>query len=127
MSKGTKIVTTSLWGLCVIGMVALVALWSNARWSDRSPDTLLAASSTAPSQPSNPSVPPDAKIPPFTLMDQDGKVVTDKDFKGQVWVAAFIFTRCAGSCPMIATKLSKLQTSIPDARVKLVSFSMDPE
>lgn len=121
MSKGQKIVTTSLWGLCVVLMVALIAAWSGSRWSDNDPQALLAAS-TSPT-----TVVPDAKVPAFSLRDQDDKAVTDKDMQGQVWIAAFIFTRCAGSCPMMASKLSKLQTSIPDARVKLVSFSMDPE
>src|SRR5262249_37453673 len=50
---------------------------------------------------------------------------------GSVWVADFIFTRCAGTCPLITRRMAELQKELdgsPSLRaVKLVSFSVDPD
>lgn len=47
------------------------------------------------------------------------------DYKGKVWLAGFIFTRCAGPCPMITFNMAALQKSLPP-EVRLASFSVDP-
>jgi cytochrome oxidase Cu insertion factor (SCO1/SenC/PrrC family) len=44
---------------------------------------------------------PDTAAPSFSFPDQTGKVLASTDLKGKVWVADFIFTRCAGQCPML--------------------------
>ena len=67
-------------------------------------------------------------IKPFTFTNQHGSKMTEKDFKDQVWVAAFVFTRCSVSCPMITSVMAALNKELADTpEVKLVSFSMDPE
>lgn len=65
-------------------------------------------------------------VPEFSLIDQDGKSVTRGDLAGKVWIADFIFTNCAGTCPMISAAMSRLQNSLPP-EVHLASFSVDPE
>lgn len=65
-------------------------------------------------------------VPEFELTDQNGRVVTRGDLRGRVWVVDFIFTRCAGPCPMMSGEMRRLQADLPpDAR--LLSFSVDPE
>jgi protein SCO1/2 len=64
----------------------------------------------------------------FTLTDQEGRAVSRSQLLGKVWVASFIFTRCATLCPQVCATLAQLQEQIrtePD--VRLVSFSVDPD
>ena len=64
----------------------------------------------------------------FAMTDQTGSEVTLKSLKGHAWVAGFIFTRCAGTCPMIVTGMREVNQRLAnEPRVQLVSFSMDPE
>jgi cytochrome oxidase Cu insertion factor (SCO1/SenC/PrrC family) len=64
-------------------------------------------------------------LPDFSLTDQTDKTVTLQELKGRVWVADFIFTNCAGTCPMMTGKMRKLQDLLP-AEIRLVSFTVDP-
>ncbi len=65
----------------------------------------------------------------FQLVNQDGKPVTQDTFKGSVWVAAFIFTRCPSVCPRIMKRLGQLQKTAKDKQIDVdfVCFSVDPE
>ncbi len=69
-----------------------------------------------------------AKVPSFSLTRQDGRTITPGDLAGSVWVADFIFTRCAGPCPQLTLRMRSLQKGIAEfgGAVKLVSFSVDP-
>lgn len=69
-----------------------------------------------------------ATVPDFSLMERDGRTVTRRDLLGSVWIADFIFTRCAGPCPVLSLRMRSLQESIAkyDGKVKVVSFSVDP-
>jgi protein SCO1/2 len=64
-------------------------------------------------------------LPDFSLTDQDGGRVTLHDLAGKVWVADFIFTNCAGTCPLMTEKMRKLQDALPSG-VHFVSFTVDP-
>ena len=72
-----------------------------------------------------------ATLPEFTLEDERGKPFGLDDLLGQVWIADFIFTRCAGTCPLITQRMSALSKQLAASpatqEVKLVSFSVDPE
>ena len=66
-------------------------------------------------------------VPEFQLTAQDGQPFDSKRLTGHVWVADFIYTTCPGPCPMMSTKMRRLQDatkSTPD--VMLVSFTVDP-
>ena len=63
------------------------------------------------------------KVPDFKLVEASGRPLTLADLNGQVWIAAFIFTRCAGICPVMSTQMSRL----PAGNYRLVSFSVDPD
>jgi protein SCO1/2 len=67
-------------------------------------------------------------VPDFCLVSQVGDSVRLGDLRGQPWIADFIFTSCASSCPMMTDQLSKLEAALADEpRLRLVSFSVDPE
>jgi len=63
----------------------------------------------------------------FRLTERSGRAVTDADLADEVWVAAFIFTRCPLSCPRISSVMKGLQGPLNASGVKLVSLSVDPD
>ena len=67
------------------------------------------------------------QVPDFALTDQGGNAVTRADLDGAPWVADFIFTRCAGQCPMMSQRMGALQEALKNADVRLVTFTVDPE
>lgn len=67
-------------------------------------------------------------VPAFTLQNQHGREVTKADWLGSVVVVNFIYSRCAEACPLSAARMLKLQTVYQhEARVQLVSISVDPD
>jgi cytochrome oxidase Cu insertion factor (SCO1/SenC/PrrC family) len=69
---------------------------------------------------------PYGTVPPFALDESGGGRVTLEDLRGTVWVADFIFTNCAGTCPLMSERMRHLQDSLPP-EIKLVSFTVDPQ
>lgn len=70
-----------------------------------------------------------AEAPQFTFTDQHGKTLSTEALKGKVWVANFIFTRCAGPCPLMTSRMAALNQSLSDKAegVELVTITVDPE
>lgn len=69
-----------------------------------------------------------ASVPDFRFTTQDGKTLGRADLLGKVWVADFIFTRCAGPCPMMSSRMAEVSRELKKAEnVRLVSVSIDPE
>jgi protein SCO1/2 len=66
-------------------------------------------------------------VPQFSLTDQENRTVNDESLRGKVWIADFIFTQCAGSCPMMSSKMAELGNRIKDLNVQFISFSVDPK
>jgi len=63
----------------------------------------------------------------FSLSDQDGHMVSQADWRGQICVVDLIFTRCAGPCPIVSANMSRLQAALPATpAVRLVSLTGDP-
>ena len=60
------------------------------------------------------------------FIDQEGRPFDENLLHGRAWVADFIFTSCAGTCPAMSEKMALLQKRLP-AEVLLVSFSVDPK
>ncbi|MEW5874219.1 MAG: SCO family protein [Candidatus Zixiibacteriota bacterium] len=64
----------------------------------------------------------------FTLTERSGESMSLSDLRGSIWVADFIFTHCAGPCPLMSLRMSYIQDSVGvDSQVRLVSFSVDPD
>lgn len=66
-------------------------------------------------------------VPDETLVAETGRPVRLADNKGYVTVYDFIFTNCAGTCPVMTGTVRRLTKKIDrDARVRFVSISVDP-
>ncbi|WP_028782595.1 SCO family protein [Thalassobacillus devorans] len=66
----------------------------------------------------------------FSAVNQDGEKRSLEDYKGQYWVADFVFTNCDTVCPPMTANMSRLQTMMEEENIKdvqLVSFSVDPK
>lgn len=68
-------------------------------------------------------------VPEFELIDQHRRTVTRDDLLGRVWVAEFIFTRCAAICPIMIhhTKAVRDELASRSGEISFVSISVDPE
>ena len=68
-------------------------------------------------------------IAPFTMTNQNGQTITEKDYENKVYVADFFFTTCPSICPILTKNMfslqEKLKTKYPE--VKLLSYSVTPE
>jgi len=74
------------------------------------------------------SLPVVDQIADFTLTNQNNQVITLADLTNHVWVADIIFTRCAGSCPIMSTEMKSLQEALPSTSpAKLVTLTTDPD
>lgn len=68
------------------------------------------------------------QVPPATLVAETGQPVNLASMKGKVTVYDFIFTNCAGTCPMMTGNMRKLTSQIDrKAPVRFVSISVDPD
>jgi len=68
------------------------------------------------------------RIPDFRLTAQTGQEITPQDLKDQVYVANFIFSSCKDICKKMTHQMTRVQEAFAqESRVKLVSFSVDPE
>lgn len=70
-------------------------------------------------------------LPGFTLLDTHGQPFPSTQLHGRVWVADFIFTRCAGACAMMTSQMAQLQIELSQLPgwddIRLVSISVDPD
>ena len=66
---------------------------------------------------------------PFRLIDQNGRAVTEQDFKGKPFIVFFGFTYCPDICPTTLFDISEvLQRLGPDAeRTAALFITVDPE
>jgi protein SCO1/2 len=77
-----------------------------------------------------PGGPPTAAIGgPFKLVNQDGRTVTDQDFKGKPFLVFFGFTHCPEICPTTLFEISEVLRKLgPDAdRTHALFITVDPE
>ena len=65
---------------------------------------------------------------PFTLISQDGKIVSDADYRGQNIFVFFGFTNCPDVCPLTLDNLSRALDLLGQDANKLQAFfiSVDP-
>jgi len=67
------------------------------------------------------------RISDFNLINQNGKIITKKDFEGKIYVADFFFTRCQTICPIMAVNMKDLQEEFKnDPDLKFLSHSVTP-
>ncbi len=68
------------------------------------------------------------QIPSFSLVNQSGETLTEKDVEGKIYVTDFFFTSCPGICPKMTTNMQLVQEAfINDKNVLILSHSVTPE
>ena len=64
----------------------------------------------------------------FELINQNGKLVTQEDYKDKIYVVDFFFTNCLTICPVMTNNMALLQNEfLHNNVVKLLSLSVTPE
>ena len=67
-------------------------------------------------------------VPPFHLITDENKEFSDRDLRGHVTIVDFIFTNCAGPCPLMSGQVEQMQTAtLENPDIRFLSFSVDPE
>ena len=70
----------------------------------------------------------DHKIADFAFTNQNGKLITQKDYENTIYVADFFFTTCPTICPKMTDNMVWLQKQLKNyPKVKLLSFSVTPD
>lgn len=65
-------------------------------------------------------------IPPFSYLNQDSVLVTEKDFENKIYIADFFFTACNTICPVMHRNMLKVYNEFKDnPNVKILSHSID--
>ncbi len=68
------------------------------------------------------------KIVDFSFTNQNGKIITQKDYEGKIYVADFFFTTCGSICPKMTTNLTIVQKAIlNNPKVMLLSYTVMPD
>lgn len=68
------------------------------------------------------------KVPNFSFTNQDGKTITQDDYKGKVYVVEFFFTTCPTICPRMNENLVEIQNVFKgNTDFGIASFSITPE
>ena len=74
-----------------------------------------------------------AEVPiggPFTLTDQDGRRVSDQEFRGRLMLVYFGYTFCPDICPLGLTTIADMLDALPPElqdQVVPVFITVDPE
>jgi len=66
-------------------------------------------------------------IADFSLTNQNGKTITQRDYKDKIYIADFFFTTCPTICPVMTKNMAGIQAQIiDDDDVLLLSHSVTP-
>lgn len=116
-----------VWALLALGflIVGSIGVW---KFDVSRPSRV---SGNAPPQ----AVQPEGKVaaefgnsPAFSLTERSGKTLSKEDLRGKPWIADFIFTSCAGQCPLMSLQMKALQKQFgPETGFRFVSFTVDPK
>ena len=70
-----------------------------------------------------------APLPEFNLQNSEGGTFGLKDLKGKRWVASFVFSRCASTCPLITGAMMTVHNRVEGKAddVMFVTISVDPK
>jgi protein SCO1/2 len=64
----------------------------------------------------------------FSFVNQNGKIITQKDYEGKIYVADFFFTTCQSICPKMTSNMTLVQKAIlNNPKVMLLSHTVMPE
>ena len=65
---------------------------------------------------------------PFTLIDHDGKAVSNRNFLGRPFLVFFGYTHCQDVCPLMLFELSEVLRALgSEAKIQAIFVTVDPE
>ena len=68
------------------------------------------------------------KIGAFHLINQNGEIITEKNYENKIYIADFFFTRCQSICIIMAYHMSELQEYYKkDKDIMFLSHSVTPK
>lgn len=68
------------------------------------------------------------KVPDFSFTNQDGKIITNGDYEGKVYVIEFFFTTCPTICPRMSKNLVQVQNTFEGLDdFGVASFTINPK
>ena len=68
------------------------------------------------------------KIADFSLINQNGENISEKNYQNKIYIADFFFTTCPSICPIMTDNMVYLQKKLlKNKNILLVSFSVTPE
>ncbi len=66
-------------------------------------------------------------IAPFSFLNQNGELITEKEIEGKIHVANFIFTSCGSICPVLTKNMKVVQDQYKnDLNLVILSYSVTP-
>lgn len=66
-------------------------------------------------------------ISDFSLINQNGEIITQNEYENKIYVADFFFTRCQTICPIMTNNMVRIQEAFKDdENVLLLSHSVTP-
>lgn len=68
------------------------------------------------------------RVGSFNLTDQEGKLITEKQFENKIYVTDFFFVTCPTICPKMATQMSRVYDEFVDnSDILFLSHTVMPE
>ncbi|WP_308991405.1 SCO family protein [Mariniflexile litorale] len=68
------------------------------------------------------------RVPNFSFINQDGKIITNQDYEGKVYVIEFFFTTCPTICPRMNANLIQIQNAFKGfENFGVASFTINPD
>ena len=136
MSKTQRNITTALWGLVVVSLLALLAMQrTKSRRDVQAADInaqlkqgeVLEIVGDGIVQPATQAADPYVfEAPTFKLTDQDSQPFDSDALRGKVWTASFFFSQCQGVCPGMLGRIQALASAIDSPDAHFVYFTADP-
>ncbi|WP_299776956.1 SCO family protein [uncultured Formosa sp.] len=67
------------------------------------------------------------KVPEFSFTNQNGKIITNTDYLGKVYIVEFFFTTCPTICPIMSRNLVQIQERFKSIDgLGVASFTINP-
>jgi protein SCO1/2 len=64
----------------------------------------------------------------FSFQNQDAKVISTKDMKGNIAIVEYFFTTCKSICPVMNEQMQRVSKAFKNENdVRIFSFTVDPE
>ncbi len=115
----------------VFGILILAAGWSSCKTNDGKTSLPIFGSRKAVTKTVNGQSVTDTvyqTIPKFSLVNQYGDSISNKNLDGKIYVADFFFTTCPSICPMMARNLLTVYNTFKSKDdFKILSHSIDPK